>query len=286
MPAIALVTGSNTGIGRATALALASNGFRVYASCRNPHKAQDLIDEAVKRKLQLQVLPLDVTDAEQCRQTVETILTAEERIDLLVNNAGIGVMGAIEEVPLDAVRRQFDTNVFGLLHLTQLILPSMRKRRRGRIVNVSSVAGSMSVPAMGAYCASKFAVEALSDALRLEVAAFGIKVVVVQPGPIDTGFETSSWGAPDARPYDLYGPYAHVYKAVEGSRQDFKRFMLPPAAVADVIIKAATARNPEPRYTVTLPAALTPLARKLVPERLMDGLTLAMMKRFGPPGRG
>jgi NAD(P)-dependent dehydrogenase (short-subunit alcohol dehydrogenase family) len=286
MPAIALVTGSNTGIGRATALALAAKGFRVYASCRNPHKAQDLIDEAVKRKLQIQVLPLDVTDAEQCRQTVETIMAAEERIDLLVNNAGIGVMGAIEEVPLDEVRRQFDTNVFGLLQLTQLVLPVMRKRRRGRIINVSSVAGSMSVPAMGIYCASKFAVEALSDALRLEVAEFGIKVVVVQPGPIDTHFESSSWGAPDDRPYDPYGPYAHVYKAVEGSRQDFKRFMLPPSAVADVITRAATARSPEPRYTVTLPAALTPLARKLVPEKIMDSLTLAMMKRFGPPGRG
>jgi NAD(P)-dependent dehydrogenase (short-subunit alcohol dehydrogenase family) len=286
MPAIALVTGSNTGIGRATALALATKGYRVYASCRDPRKAQDLIDEAVQRKLQIQVLPLDVTDAEQCRRTVETILAAEERIDVLVNNAGIGVMGAIEEVPIDEVRRQFDTNVFGLLQLTQLVLPTMRKRRQGRIINVSSVAGAMSVPAMGVYCSSKFAVEALSDALRLEVAQFGIKVVVVQPGPIETTFESSSWGRPDARPYDVYGPYAHVYKAVEGSRQDFKRFMLPPTAVADTIVRAATSRSPEPRYTVTLPAALTPLARKLVPERLMDTMTLAMMKRFGPPGRG
>jgi NAD(P)-dependent dehydrogenase (short-subunit alcohol dehydrogenase family) len=286
MPPIALVTGSNAGIGRATALALAEKGYRVYASCRDPRKAQDLIDDAVKRKLQLQVLPLDVSDAEQCRRTIETILAAEERIDLLVNNAGYGVMGAIEEVDLAEVRKQFDTNVFGLLQLTQLVLPIMRKRRQGRIINVSSVAGSMSVPAMGAYCASKFAVEALSDALRLEVAAFGIKVVVIQPGPIDTGFENRSWGAPDARPYDAYGPYAHVYKAVEGSTQDFKRFMLQPSAVADVIVRAATARSPEPRYTVTLPAALTPLARKLVPERIMDTLTLAMMKHFGPPGRG
>jgi NAD(P)-dependent dehydrogenase (short-subunit alcohol dehydrogenase family) len=286
MPAIALVTGSNTGIGRATALALAEKGFRVYASCRDPRKAEDLIDEAVRRKLQIQVLPLDVTDADQCRRTVETIVAAEERIDLLVNNAGIGVMGAIEEVPMDEVQRQFETNVFGLLQLTQLVLPIMRKRRRGRIINVSSVAGSMAVPAMGVYCASKFAVEAISDALRLEVAEYGIKVVVVQPGPIETNFESSSWGAPDARPYDAYGPYAHVYKAVEGSRQDFKRFMQPPEAVADIIVRAARARSPESRYTVTLPAALTPLARKIVPERIMDGLTLAMMKRFGPPGRG
>lgn len=207
---------------------------------------------------------------------------AEARIDVLVNNAGIGMMGAVEEVPMDKVHQQFATNVFGMLQLTQLVLPVMRKQRQGRIINISSVAGEMSVPGMGIYCASKFALEALSDALRIEVSGFGIHVSVVQPGPIETNFETASWGTPEDRPYDTEGPYAHVYQMIESSRRDFKRFSRPAQAVADVIAKAATARRPQSRYTVTLTAALTPLARKWLPDRLMDSMQIAMLRRFMP----
>ncbi|MBA3468357.1 MAG: SDR family oxidoreductase [Herpetosiphonaceae bacterium] len=187
---IALVTGASAGIGRAAALNLAAQGARVFAAARRLEKLEELAEEARAHGWLIEPLQLDVTSADSIEQAVQHIRRATNghEIDILLNNAGYGQMGALEEVPIAALRQQFETNVFGMVALIQQFLPKMRERRAGRILNVSSVGGRLVMPYGGAYSASKFAVEALSDALRLELAPWNIQVVVIEPGPIATEF--------------------------------------------------------------------------------------------------
>jgi NAD(P)-dependent dehydrogenase (short-subunit alcohol dehydrogenase family) len=220
------------------------------------------------------------------RSAVGRIEDAEGAVGVLVNNAGYSQSGAVEEVPPEQVRRQFDTNVFGLVRLTQLVLPGMRDQGWGKVVNISSMGGKLTFPGGGFYHATKHAVEAISDALRFEVRGFGIDVIVIEPGLIKTRFGDTAVGAiKDATPED--GPYAEFNTAVAQATANaydgpLARLGAGPEAVARTIEKAITARRPRPRYKVTASARLVMAQRRMLPDRAWDA---AMRTQFPAPGR-
>jgi NAD(P)-dependent dehydrogenase (short-subunit alcohol dehydrogenase family) len=255
---VILVTGCSTGIGRATAIEAAERGHRVFASAR---RREDIAELTAKG---IETLALDVTDRASIREAVKTTLAMAGRIDALVNNAGYGQYGAIEDVSPEEWRAQFEVNVFGTVEVLREVLPGMRAARRGTIVNVSSLAGKVTVPFAGPYCASKHAIEAISDALRVELAPWRIRVVVVEPGPIGTRFGDRSREAA-ARILATPGPYSRFYENAErASQKDFQRGRRKPETVARVIVRAIESRRPKTRYRVA------PLARILVP---LKGIT-------------
>jgi NADP-dependent 3-hydroxy acid dehydrogenase YdfG len=263
-----LITGCSTGIGRATAERLARAGMTVYASARRPESIEDLKERGCK------TLALDVTDEQSMRAAVEQVEQAEGAVGALVNNAGYSQSGAIESVRLDDVRRQFETNVFGLLRMCQLVLPGMRRQHYGRIVNISSMGGKLVFPGGGAYHATKFAVEAISDAMRFEVRGFGVHVVVIEPGLIKTEFGTAASRSIDTGT-DRDGPYADFNEAVSKTTADayegnMARLAAGPDAVAAAIDKAITSRRPRPRYRVAASARLMLGLRTLLPDRAWD----------------
>lgn len=259
-----LITGCSSGIGRATAEHLAATGRTVYATARNLDSIRDLEGAGCK------LLALDVTDEHSMSAAVKTVEDAEGAIGVLVNNAGYSQSGAVESVAIDAVRKQFDTNVFGLVRMCQLVLPGMRAQRFGRIVNISSMGGRLVFPGGGFYHGTKFAVEAISDALRYEVKGFGIDVVIVEPGLIITEFGSTAAGSL-AESGD--GPYAHFNNAVgtttagayEGG---LARFGAGPEAVAKAIERAI--KRPRPRITVTASAKIMLGLRKVMTDRMWD----------------
>ena len=270
-----LITGCSSGIGAATASRLLASGWEVWASARRPETLADLASAGCR------TVALDVTDEGSMATAVDTVLDGSGRLDALVNNAGYSQSGALESLDVADVRRQFETNVFGLLRLTQLVLPAMREQRSGRIVNIGSMGGKLTFPGGGAYHASKYAVEALSDALRFEVAGFGIKVVLIEPGLITTNFEAAvAAGMPTGE-----GPYAAFNEQVQAATTEaydgpMARFGGPPEAVAKVIEKALTKASPKPRYTVTISAPAAMAARKVLGDR---GWDLAMRTQFPRP---
>jgi len=259
-----LITGCSSGIGKVTARRLTEAGHTVYATARRPETLTDLSAAGAH------VLALDVTDEESMAAAVKAVEAEHGSVGTLVNNAGYGLYGPVEEVAMSDVRREFETNVFGLGRLTQLVLPGMRATGRGRIVNISSMGGRIVFPTGGWYHASKYAVEALSDALRVEVAPFGVTVVLVEPGLIRTEFESvaSSGLAPEA----ASGPYAQMRRSAdEVMRQAYRsRAGAPPEAVADVIRKAVEARRPRTRYVVTPAAKAQVQLRRLGGDRVWD----------------
>jgi len=264
---VILVTGSSSGIGRATAIEAARRGHRVFATARNRNDLADL-----ERPDGLETLALDVTDGVSIRAAVESALARAGRLDALVNNAGYAQYGAAEEVTLDEWRAQFEVNLFGAIAATQAVLPSMRRQRAGTIVNVSSVSGRVAIPFAAPYSASKHALEAVSDALRIELAAFGVRVVLVEPGPIETRFteRARSIVAPLlARP----GPYRELYALAERAMEgEFQKGVQPPEVVARVVVDAIESERPRPRYPIGLMSrALFPLKTAL-PDRWLDGL--------------
>ena len=266
-PAV-LITGCSSGIGRATAVRLARTDWTVYATARRLESIAEL-EEAGCR-----LLELDVTDEDSLQRAVAEVEGDAGAVGALVNNAGYSLSGAVESVPLDEARRQFETNVFGLARLTQLVLPGMRREGRGRIVNVSSMGGKLTFPGGGWYHASKHAVEALSDALRFELQGFGIDVVVVEPGLIPTGFAeaaTSSIPVGEA-PYETFN--AAVGAATVGAYEGGfgRRLGGTPDDVAATIERAVTARRPRTRYRVTPSAKLFLTLRKVLPDRGWDAL--------------
>jgi NAD(P)-dependent dehydrogenase (short-subunit alcohol dehydrogenase family) len=264
-----LVTGCSSGIGRAAAQALITAGHTVYATARRPSTLEGLAAAGAR------TLALDVTDEGSMAAAVAAVEAEHGAVGTLVNNAGYGVYGPVEEVSMDDVRREFETNVFGLGRLTQLVLPGMRAAGRGRIVNMSSVGGRLVYPTGGWYHASKYAVEALSDALRVEVAPFGISVVLVEPGLIRTEFESvASAGLASGDPA---GPYAALRKHSDAvTRRGYaSRAGADPAAVAEVIKHAVQASRPRARYVVTPAAKAQVQLRRLGGDRLWD----AVMRR-------
>ncbi len=264
-----LVTGCSSGVGHAAAKLFRAAGFETFATARDPSTLDDL------RALGCRILALDVTDEAARVAAVEAVQDEFGAVGILVNNAGYGQYGPLEEISLEALRLQFETNVFGGLRLSQLVLPGMRRKKFGRIVNVSSVAGRVSILGGGAYHASKFAIEALTDALRPEVEPFGIDVVNVLPGPIATQFEaTLLKDIPDTGPDS---PYAYFKVRLA---QRMRKFLDPkhldvlsPETVANVILKAATAKHPSTRYNVGLVAKLGYIGRALTPDRVVDFMT-------------
>ncbi len=267
----ALITGCSTGIGRATAERLATRGWRVYATARDVDGIASLTDVGCER------LALDVTDEASMRAAAEEVERREGAVGVLVNNAGYSQSGAVEEVPMEKVRRQFETNVFGLVRMCQLVLPGMRRQGWGRIVNISSMGGRLTFPGGGYYHATKYAVEALSDALRFEVAGFGVGVVIVEPGLIRTNFAEAATGSMEGSgPSD--GPYAGFDAAVERAVRDnyergpFLKLGGGPETVAATIERAITVERPRARYAVTPSAHLFIALRRLLPDRAWDAL--------------
>ena len=268
-PRVALVTGCRTGIGQATALRLHRAGLTVWATARDRASLGGLAAEG------LHTLRLDVTDEESMRAAMAEITHAGPPVDVLVNSAGYGLPGPVEEVPLPAVRQQFETNVFGQTRLTQLVLPAMRARGGGTIVNLSSIFGRYAVPGGGFYHATKHAVEALSDAMRLEVAGFGVRVVLVQPGPVRTAFADTYVGHLDGGP-TAYGDFnarcAEYFDAIyQGTRPTLAgRFVVSADDVAQVVERAVFSRRPHARYPVGFLARSTLALRRFAPDLLFD----------------
>lgn len=266
-----MVTGCSTGIGRATALAFHEHGWHVVATARRPEDIADLAQTGMT------TLALDVLDEESMRTAVAEALARYARIDVLVNNAGFALQGPVEETDLADARREFETNVFGLVRMCQLVLPGMRERRSGRIVNLSSMGGRFTFPGGGFYHASKHAVEALSDALRLEVAGFGVQVTLIEPGPVLTAFGTTALASLDEQAATDLGPYddfrrrlAHIVTSAYAGRR--RALASTPEDVADVIIKAAESPRARSRYLVGPVARALVTARRVLPDRAFDAL--------------
>src|SRR5919107_2123929 len=274
-----LITGCSSGIGRATAERLAGVGWKVYATARQVEAIAPLEERGCE------LLPLDVTDEDSMISAVDEVERREGAVGVLVNNAGYSQSGAVEAVPMEKVRRQFETNVFGLARMCQLALPGMRRQGYGRIVNVSSMGGKLTLPGAGHYHATKHAVEALSDALRFEVAGFGVKVAVIEPGLIRTGFAGAAVGSMDGRDN---GPYAGFEEAVARvTTQNYERGPISrlggePEAVAEAVEQAISASNPRSRYAVTPSAHLLMGLRRLLPDGAWDA---ALRTTYPQPGR-
>jgi len=282
-----LITGCSSGIGRATALRLAGSGWSVYATARRPESIAELGNAGCR------TLALDVTDEDSMRAAVAAVEQAEGAVGVLVNNAGYSQSGAIETVTMDAVRRQFETNVFGLVRLTQLVLPKMRAQRWGKIVNLGSMGGRLTFPGGGYYHATKHALEAISDALRFEVHGFGIDVILLEPGLITTDFgEAATASLADAGPPDGDGagagedPYARfnaTVGAVTAGAYDgpMRHLGASPERVAKIIERAITRRRAPARITITPSAKLSIATRRLLSDRAWDA---AMRAQFPQPG--
>lgn len=270
---VALVTGASSGIGEAAARRLQDAGFTVYAAARRVERMAGL------RAAGVRTIALDVTDDDSARAAVDRILAEQGRIDVLVNNAGYGSYGALEDVPLTEAQAQLDVNVLGLARMAQLVLPSLRAQRSGTVINISSMGGQFTTPLGAWYHASKYAVEALSDAMRMELAPFGVDVVVVEPGSIRT--EWGAIAAANVRTTSGGGPYAAQAEAVAVS---LGRSSLPhapmtssPEVIARAIVRAATARRPRPRYRVGFGAKPMVLAHRILPARVFDRLIQGVM---------
>lgn len=273
---VALVTGASAGIGKAIVRRLLADGWRVYGAARRVEKMADIEAEGAK------TLALDVTSEGSMRAAVEGLLSADGRIDALVNNAGYGSYGALEEVDIAEGRRQFEVNVFGLMRLTQLVLPTMRKQHSGTVVNISSMGGRIWTPIGGWYHATKHALEVLSDTLRVETKPFGVRVVVVQPGAIESewsgiaadNLETQSEGTVYS---SLVEPMGYLLRQYDNAAS--------PDVVADAVSKAVNSEKPKRRYAVPFDAKNAVFARWLLPDAIWDRLMVAAFKRAGRRAR-
>ena len=277
-----LITGCSSGIGRATAERLAGNGWTVYASARNLESIRDLESRGCR------VLALDVTSEPTMQEAVRAVEDTEGgAVGVLVNNAGFGLHGAAEEADLDEVRRQFETNFFGLARLTQLVLPGMRRQGWGKLVNVSSMGGRVTFPGGAFYHASKHAVEAFSDVLRFEVRPFGVDVIVIEPGLVRSRFGHTAVGTitdaaterPEAGPYDSFNASlaATIHGAYSGP---LSRFSVSPERVARTIERAISASRSGTRYVVPLPIRSFLALRKVLPDRVYDAM---LRTNYRPP---
>ncbi len=278
---IVLITGCSTGIGRATAERLAGAGHTVYATARRLESIADLEAKGCR------TLALDVNDEESMEAAVDAVEAAEGAVGVLVNNAGYSQSGAVESVKMEDARAQFETNVFGLIRMCQLVLPGMRKAGGGRIVNIGSMGGKLTFPGGGMYHATKYSVEAISDALRFEVAGFGVKVVLIEPGLITSDFGAAAAHALESG-NEAGGPYDEFNRMVGKATAEIyegpmAKFGGPPDAVAKVIEKAITGRRPRPRYKVTISAKAMTAQRVLVSDRMWDAM---MRVQFKAPGGG
>ena len=245
---VAVVTGSSSGIGLATSLALARNGYLTYATMRNLAKRDSIQSTAEKQHLSIRTVQLDVTDENSVKNAIQSILSESGRIDLLVNNAGYGLTGALEDIRIGEIRALYETNLFGVIRVTQAVLPTMRKQGSGRIINISSGAGRIGYPGGSAYVSSKFALEGLSESMAYEIEQFGIRTVLVEPGFVRTNFGENIVITKKAQ--DPNSPYSQMMMQMKSS--SYRRRMIENASdadlVASVVVEAATAKEPNLRY--------------------------------------
>lgn len=273
MKKVVLVTGASAGIGKATALVLAQGGYTVYGAARRTEKLNDL------KQAGIIPIAMDVTDEGSMQAGVNIILAKEKKIDVLVNNAGFGSYGAIEDVSLTDARYQLEVNLFGAARLIQLVLPSMRKQRWGKIVNISSIGGKIATPFGGWYHASKFALEGLSDSLRNEVKPFGIDVIVIEPGGIKSEWSGIAFDSlVKVSGKTAYGSmadmFANAFRGTEGKNPE-------PVIIGNLIKKAIEAEKPKARYAAGFMARPTLIARKLLSDKQMDKLMMSQVKSMG-----
>ena len=260
MEKIAVVTGSSSGIGFETSLALARDGYFTYATMRDMKKADEIQRITNEESLPLKVIELDVDNEESAKNAIGTIIQEKGRIDVLVNNAGWGIWGTGEDVSLEEFREQFETNFFSVVRMIQKVAPIMREQGSGNIVNISSVAGRIGLPASTAYVSSKFAVEGLSESLRYELGPFGVNVIIIEPGVIKTNFFDSMRTAKKADESDVYRDI--TIKVISGVKM-MAEMGTPPKEVANVIIKSLKEEKPLPRYVVGNDAAMFLEAKKM-----------------------
>jgi len=261
---VAFVTGASSGIGRATALRLSRSRYRVFATVRTEAAETSLLQEAAG--LPLTVLRLDLLDEAAISRAVRTVFDLSGRIDVVVNNAGYGQLGAVEDLPRAVLRRQFEVNVFAASQICREVLPMMRAQGSGTIVNVSSIAGRVSVPLIGAYCASKFALEALSDSLRVESKSFGIHVVLIEPGPVTTRFQEAVRGSRSLLPPESV--YSRYYD--EAIVESPSRYETAPERVAHVILRAISSPRPRARYRIRLAEGVLARLVRVIPVGVLD----------------
>jgi NAD(P)-dependent dehydrogenase (short-subunit alcohol dehydrogenase family) len=242
---VAVVTGTSSGIGQEISLTLARNGFLTYATMRNLNKKENIKSVAEKENLPVKIMMLDVTDDRSVKNTIQSITDETSRIDVLVNNAGYGLMGAFEDLLMDEIKAQFETNLFGLIRTTQAVLPFMRKQKSGFIVNISSGAGRFGFPGGSAYVSTKFAVEGLSESMSYELEAFGIKVILIEPGFVKTNFHQDM-----IRSQHPNSPYSQMIQKRAAASSKFFQNGSPPELVAKTVLTAINTQNPNLRYLV------------------------------------
>jgi len=247
MEKVAIVTGTSSGIGFETSLALAREGYFTYATMRDTTKSDKIKEIAQKENLKISILELDVDDENSVKTAIAQILDQNQRIDVLVNNAGWGLWGCVEDVSVDEFKEQFETNFFSIIRLIQEVVPTMRKQGSGTIVNVSSVVGRIGFPASPAYISSKFALEGLSESLRFELAPFGVDVIIIEPGVIKTNFMKNM---KMAKKSELDTVYKDITTKVVSGVKMMAEMGTPPKEVANTIVKAIKDKKPLPRYVV------------------------------------
>jgi NAD(P)-dependent dehydrogenase (short-subunit alcohol dehydrogenase family) len=266
----AVVTGSSSGIGFETSLLLARNGFHTYATMRNLDKSKEIMDAAAKDNLPLEVLQLDVTDDRSVKSTIDRIVDEKKRINVLVNNAGYDLEGALEDLSMEEIRAQFETNLFGAIRVMKAVLPIMRKQQGGTIVNISSIGGRIGIPFNSAYHGTKFALEGISESMRFETEPFGIKVIIVEPGAIKSNFVRNIKLGQKAA--ESSSPYAPKVQTLLKAQDHIFDQATPPEEAAKVVLKAVTSDNPSMRYTVGDDAKQLMEAREQMSDPEFEGL--------------
>ncbi|NJD02488.1 MAG: SDR family oxidoreductase [Ruminiclostridium sp.] len=265
---IVLITGCSSGMGLSTAVYLAEKKYRVYASMRDLNKKDSLLSEATKAGVHIEILQLDVTDEESIKNAVGLVLKQEGQIDILVNNAGFGSGGFMEDYSMEEIRSQFETNFFGLVRVTKEVLPAMREKHSGYIVNISSIGGKIAFPVISIYNASKFAVEAVTESLRVELAPFGIKVTAIEPGSVKTNFNNALQAADMSR--NPSSPYYDYMKRFEKNIEKISSQRSDPIVVAKAIHTAINSKNPKRNYLVGNGASMFWFLRSILPNRIFE----------------
>jgi NAD(P)-dependent dehydrogenase (short-subunit alcohol dehydrogenase family) len=266
----AIVTGSSSGIGLETSIALARNGFYTYATMRNPAKGKTLADMAEKEKLPLQVAELDVNSDESVRDTVDGIAKERKRIDVVVNNAGFALVGALEETSMDEIKTQFETNLFGALRVMKAVIPVMRRQTSGTIVNITSMGGKIAIPLDPIYHGTKFALEGITESVRYEMQPFGVNVILVEPGAVKTNFFDNLKLAQGATRPD--SPYARFMGSLQSAAAHMVQDAIPAREVAEVIAQAAKSDSPQMRYVIGKDAQALIEAKKSMGDKEFEKL--------------
>lgn len=267
MKKIVLITGASSGMGKETAIYLNTHGYKVYAVARRIDNMKEL------ETLGIKVAFMDITDDESINNVVSSIIDAEGRLDILINNAGFGLYGAFEEVSIQQARGQLEVNLIGLARLTQVVIPFMRKQKAGKIINISSVGGKMVGPFGAWYHVSKFGVEALSDALRLELESFGINVIVIQPGGIQSEWSSIAMNNLKSSVHDSV--YESAIRKVLLSNDKLEKHYSKPSVIAGLILTAIQSKKPKARYSGGYMARFILFIRRFVPDRIIDKMILS-----------